>query len=121
MSNMLLHMDVQVAAERAVAAAAAKERADIEASVSGLVADLQTRMAALASEVRARTTRPKRLPSRRRSSSACGTTCWRALSPMVMLHMWRRLCTEGVNCEPNINCTRGPPVMGRNSPPCVSA
>lgn len=34
-----------------MAAAAAKERADIEASVSGLVADLQARMATLASEV----------------------------------------------------------------------
>ncbi len=44
---------VQAAAERAVAAAAAKERHDVEASVSGLVADLQSRMAALATEVRA--------------------------------------------------------------------
>ena len=42
---------MQAAAERAVAAAAAKERSDIEASVSSLVADLQSRMAALASEV----------------------------------------------------------------------
>ncbi len=47
---------VQAAAERAVAAAAAKERGDIEASVSSLVDDLQSRMTALASEVSAATT-----------------------------------------------------------------
>ena len=37
--------------ERAVAAAAAKERSDTEASVSSVVADLQSRMTALATEV----------------------------------------------------------------------